>query len=92
MLEEAAGITGLHARRHEAELKLRAAEANLSRAEDLRGQLDTQLGSLRKQARQRQPGYRNISGDHQGEARRSCCRYNGPSGGTRCRAAASVGL
>ena len=38
LLEEAAGITGLHARRHEAELKLRAAEANLERAEDLRGQ------------------------------------------------------
>ena len=37
ILEEAAGITGLHARRHEAELKLRAAEANLARAEDLRG-------------------------------------------------------
>ena len=40
VLEEAAGITGLHARRHEAELKLRAAEANLARAEDLRGQLN----------------------------------------------------
>ena len=39
VLEEAAGITGLHARRHEAELKLRAAEANLSRAEDLRGRV-----------------------------------------------------
>ena len=36
ILEEAAGITGLHARRHEAELKLRAAEANLGRAEDLK--------------------------------------------------------
>ena len=45
VLEEAAGITGLHARRHEAELKLRAAEANLARAEDLRGQLETQLGA-----------------------------------------------
>ena len=44
VLEEAAGITGLHARRHEAELKLRAAEANLARAEDLRGQLESQLG------------------------------------------------
>ena len=43
VLEEAAGITGLHARRHEAELKLRAAEANLARAEDLRGQLEAQL-------------------------------------------------
>jgi chromosome segregation protein len=61
VLEEAAGITGLHARRHEAELKLRAAEANLSRAEDLRGQLETQLGALKRQARQASR-YRNISG------------------------------
>ena len=61
VLEEAAGITGLHARRHEAELKLRAAETNLSRAEDLRGQLETQLGSLKRQARQASR-YRNISG------------------------------
>jgi len=49
------------ARRHEAELKLRAAEANLSRAEDLRGQLQTQLGSLKRQARQASR-YRNLSG------------------------------
>jgi chromosome segregation protein len=61
ILEEAAGITGLHARRHEAELKLRAAEANLARAEDLRGQLEAQLGGLKRQARQASR-YRNISG------------------------------
>ena len=61
MLEEAAGITGLHARRHEAELKLRAAEANLARAEDLRGQLEAQLAGLKRQARQASR-YRNISG------------------------------
>ena len=61
VLEEAAGITGLHARRNEAELKLRAAEANLARAEDLRTQLDGQLGGLRRQARQANR-YRNISG------------------------------
>ncbi len=61
ILEEAAGITGLHARRHEAELKLRAAEANLSRAEDLRGQLEQQLAGLKRQARQASR-YRNISG------------------------------
>jgi chromosome segregation protein len=61
VLEEAAGITGLHARRHEAELKLRAAEANLARAEDLRGQLETQLAALKRQARQASR-YRNISG------------------------------
>ena len=52
LLEEAAGITGLHARRHETELKLRAAELNLSRAEDLRSQLESQLDGLRKQAKQ----------------------------------------
>jgi chromosome segregation protein len=61
VLEEAAGITGLHARRHEAELKLRAAEANLSKAEDLRTQLDTTREGLRKQARQA-ARFRNISG------------------------------
>ncbi len=61
LLEEAAGITGLHARRHEAELKLRAAEANLARAEDRRGQLETQLIGLKRQARQASR-YRNISG------------------------------
>jgi chromosome segregation protein len=61
VLEEAAGITGLHARRHEAELKLRAAEANLARADDLRGQLEAQLGALKRQARQASR-YRNISG------------------------------
>ncbi|WP_428493182.1 chromosome segregation protein SMC [Rhodopila sp.] len=61
VLEEAANITGLHARRHEAELKLRAAEANLARAEDLRAQLEGQLGSLKRQARQASR-YRNISG------------------------------
>ena len=61
ILEEAAGITGLHARRHEAELKLRAAEANLARAEDLRGQLEVQLEGLKRQARQANR-YRTISG------------------------------
>ncbi len=60
-LEEAAGITGLHSRRHEAELKLRAAEANLGRAEDLRGQLEAQLEGLKRQARQANR-YRAISG------------------------------
>jgi chromosome segregation protein len=61
VLEEAAGITGLYARRHEAELKLRAAEANLARAEDARGQLEAQLAALKRQARQASR-YRNISG------------------------------
>jgi chromosome segregation protein len=61
ILEEAAGISGLHSRRHEAELKLRAAEANLARAEDLRTQLTGQLAALQKQARQASR-YRNLSG------------------------------
>ncbi len=61
LLEEAAGITGLHARRHEAELKLRAAELNLSRAEDLKGQIEARLQELQRQARQANR-YRNLSG------------------------------
>jgi chromosome segregation protein len=52
VLEDAAGIAGLHARRHEAELKLRAAETNLERLDDVLGGLRTQLGGLKKQARQ----------------------------------------
>ncbi len=52
VLEEAAGIGGLHARRAEADAKLRAAEANLARAEDAHGGLETQLAGLRRQARQ----------------------------------------
>ncbi|MBI2717741.1 MAG: chromosome segregation protein SMC [Rhizobiales bacterium] len=52
ILEEAAGITGLHSRRHEAELKLKAAEQNLTRLEDVTSQLETQLNSLKRQARQ----------------------------------------
>jgi chromosome segregation protein len=52
VLEEAAGISGLHARRHEAELRLRAAEANLTRLEDVIGQLSTQIDALKRQARQ----------------------------------------
>jgi chromosome segregation protein len=52
ILEEAAGITGLHTRRHEAELKLKAAEQNVARLEDVIGQLQAQLSSLKRQARQ----------------------------------------
>ncbi|MCG8490910.1 MAG: chromosome segregation protein SMC [Sneathiellales bacterium] len=61
LLEEAAGISGLHSRRHEAELRLRAAETNLERVDDVAGQLEVQLGSLKRQARQANR-YRNISG------------------------------
>ena len=52
VLEEAAGVSGLHARRHEAELRLKAAEANLLRIEDVIGQLAGQMEALKKQARQ----------------------------------------
>jgi chromosome segregation protein len=52
VLEEAAGISGLHARRHEAELRLRAAELNLQRLEDVIGQLTAQIDALKRQARQ----------------------------------------
>ena len=60
VLEEAAGISGLHARRHEAELRLKAAEANLLRAEDVIGQLAAQMDALKKQARQA-VRYRTVS-------------------------------
>ncbi len=50
ILEEAAGISGLHVRRHEAELRLGAAENNLKRADELRRQQEKQLVNLQKQA------------------------------------------
>ena len=50
ILEEAAGIAGLHVRRHEAELRLSAAENNLKRADELRRQQERQLANLQKQA------------------------------------------
>jgi chromosome segregation protein len=62
ILEEAAGITGLHTRRHEAELKLRAAEQNLSRLDDVTAQLESQLNSLKRQARQAQK-YKQVSAE-----------------------------
>ncbi len=62
LLEEAAGVTGLHSRRHEAELRLRAAEQNLERLDDVIGELETQKAALARQARQA-TRYRNVSGD-----------------------------
>lgn len=62
LLEEAAGITGLHSRRHEAELRLRAAEQNLERLDQVIGELETQKAALQRQARQA-TRYRNLSGD-----------------------------
>jgi chromosome segregation protein len=61
ILEEAAGISGLHQRRHEAELRLKAAEGNLSRLDDVIKEVETQLASLKRQARQASR-YRNLSG------------------------------
>ncbi|WP_374828283.1 chromosome segregation SMC family protein [Mycoplana dimorpha] len=52
LLEEAAGISGLHSRRHEAELRLRAAETNLERLDDVTSQLESQIDSLKRQSRQ----------------------------------------
>jgi chromosome segregation protein len=52
LLDEAAGTAGLHARRHEAELKLEAAAANLARLDDVIATLAVQIETLRKQARQ----------------------------------------
>ncbi len=52
VLQEAAGIGGLQVRQAEADAKLRAAEANLARAEDAHGGLEAQLAGLRRQARQ----------------------------------------
>ncbi|WP_342643006.1 chromosome segregation protein SMC [Rhodoligotrophos ferricapiens] len=62
ILEEAAGITGLYTRRHEAELRLNGAEANLTRLDDVIGQLETQLAALKRQARQAQR-YRLLSAE-----------------------------
>ncbi|MFO1236717.1 MAG: chromosome segregation protein SMC [Alphaproteobacteria bacterium] len=61
ILEEAAGISGLHTRRHEAELRLKAAETNLNRLNDVIGELESQLQALKRQARQA-TRYRNLSG------------------------------
>ncbi|TKT81166.1 chromosome segregation protein SMC [Aquamicrobium sp. LC103] len=62
LLEEAAGISGLHSRRHEAELRLRAAEQNLERLDDVVGELQGQIESLKRQARQASR-FKNLSAD-----------------------------
>lgn len=62
ILEEAAGISGLHTRRHEAELRLRAAENNLDRLDDVIQQIDAQLTSLRRQSRQA-TRYKRLAGE-----------------------------
>jgi chromosome segregation protein len=60
ILEDAAGIAGLHSRRHEAELRLRAAEGNLARLGDILEQLTAQIEGLKRQARQARR-YREVS-------------------------------
>jgi chromosome segregation protein len=60
LLEEAAGISGLHSRRHEAELRLKAAESNLERLDDVIQTLEQQQQQLQKQVRQAKR-YRNLS-------------------------------
>ncbi|MGE3247010.1 MAG: chromosome segregation SMC family protein, partial [Beijerinckiaceae bacterium] len=62
ILEEAAGVAGLHSRRHEAELRLKGAEDNLVRLEDVMKQLDSQVESLRRQARQASK-YKTLAAD-----------------------------
>ncbi len=62
LLEEAAGIAGLHNRRHEAELRLRGAEQNLARLDDVISEIEQQLDGLKRQARQA-VRYRNLSGE-----------------------------
>ncbi len=65
LLEEAAGITGLYSRRHEAELRLRGAENNLDRLDDVVIALEGQMQGLKRQARQAKR-YRNIGGQIRG--------------------------
>src|SRR6187549_1914297 len=62
LLEEAAGISGLHSRRHEAELRLRGAEQNLERVDDVIAQVEAQLEVLKRQARLA-IRYRSLSGE-----------------------------
>lgn len=62
ILEDAAGIAGLHSRRHEAELRLKGAEDNLNRLEDVLAEIDGQVEALQRQARQA-TRYRNLASD-----------------------------
>ncbi len=60
ILEESAGISGLYARRHEAELRLKAADTNLTRVQDILGSMENRLNSLKRQAKQASR-YKNLS-------------------------------
>lgn len=60
ILEESAGIAGLYARRHEAELRLKATDTNLTRVDDIVTSMETRLNYLKRQAKQASK-YKNIS-------------------------------
>ncbi|WP_269516100.1 AAA family ATPase [Brevundimonas subvibrioides] len=62
ILEEAGGVAGLHTRRHEAELRLKAAETNLERLDDIGRELETALTRLKREARQAEK-YKKISAE-----------------------------
>ena len=62
ILEEAGGVAGLHTRRHEAELRLRAAETNLERLDDIGRELESTLSRLKREARQAEK-YKKISAE-----------------------------
>jgi chromosome segregation protein len=62
MLEEAAGIAGLHVRRRDAEQRLRAAEANLTRLDEMLGDMELRAAALKRQARSAER-YRRLSDD-----------------------------
>lgn len=62
ILEESAGVSGLYVRRHEAELRLRAADQNLQRLQDLVGSMESRLNALKKQTRQAVK-YKSLSGE-----------------------------
>ncbi|WP_051555799.1 chromosome segregation SMC family protein [Kordiimonas gwangyangensis] len=77
ILEEAAGISGLHTRRKEAESRLRGAEGNLTRLQDVIQGMESQVQNLKRQAKQA-VRYRSISGDIR-QAEASSCTSNGRS-------------
>ena len=60
ILEDAAGISGLHVRRHEAELRIKSAELNIDRLDDILKELSSQIRSLNKQSREAKR-YKNLS-------------------------------
>src|SRR5579862_1538701 len=87
LLDEAAGTAGLHARRHEAELKLQGAEDNLLRLDDVVAALAAQLDSLKKQSRQAQR-YRRLGDEiRRTEARLLAARWAAAAGAAEALAA-----